>query len=340
MSKWYVTRIHIYIKREDCILKEAQELLKRTLEERNCHEGVTAESICVELVNRKTGQATSRDELLVVAEGVSVVAGESPVVIDESSVVIDESPVVTDESSIVADESSVDANGLLVITDDAQVARSLAKSGIPVLGILHRANKEDSFSGVDYLAEGLEGIDAEFCEQIYRRYHKIPWDIVETKRCLIRETIVQDVDSFYEIYSEPAITEYMEPLFEDRDEEIEYTKSYIKNVYEFYGFGMWTVLDRGTKEIIGRAGVSYREGYETAELGFMIGKKYQRQGIAYEVCSAICDYMYKNYEMEELLIFIEPQNTPSILLAKKLGASLHKRQCMGKCDAYIMKLPR
>jgi RimJ/RimL family protein N-acetyltransferase len=102
-------------------------------------------------------------------------------------------------------------------------------------------------------------------------------------------------------------------------------------VYEFYGFGMWTIVLKDNGEVIGRAGVSYREGFEHPELGFMIGTKYQRQGLAYEVCSAILEYMHENYEMEEILIFIEPQNTPSILLAKKLGASFYKEQCMGKC---------
>ena len=182
--------------------------------------------------------------------------------------------------------------------------------------------------------------EEEFFQNILKRFLGMPWDILETKRCLIRETAVEDVDAFYELYEDEEITRYMEPLFEDRDEEIEYTKSYIKNVYEFYGFGMWTIVLKDNGEVIGRAGVSYREGFEHPELGFMIGTKYQRQGLAYEVCSAILEYMHENYEMEEILIFIEPQNTPSILLAKKLGASFYKEQCMGKCDAYIIRIPQ
>jgi RimJ/RimL family protein N-acetyltransferase len=182
--------------------------------------------------------------------------------------------------------------------------------------------------------------ELDFFEGVLKRFLGLPWDILETDRCIIRETTVEDVDGFYELYKDKEITEYMENLFEDREEEIEYTKSYIKNVYEFYGFGMWTVLDKATGEVIGRAGVSYRDGYELPELGFMIGKKYQRRGLAYEVCSAILKYMRDNYAVDEVLIFIEPQNTPSILLAKKLGANLYKEKCMGKCDAYIMKIPQ
>lgn len=228
----------------------------------------------------------------------------------------------------------------LYVCDDSAVARELYLQGKYVVALLTNNNDGQDFSFCSYAIMDAKECEADFFEGVMKRFLGEPWEILETGRCLVRETTTEDVDSFYELYKDEEITRYMEPLFEDRDEEIEYTKSYIKNVYEFYGFGMWTIVEKNTGKVIGRAGVSYREGFEHPELGFMIGKNFQRQGYAYEVCSAIVDYMYENYEMEEILIFIEPQNTPSIFLAKKLGATLYKEQCMGKCDAYIMKLPR
>lgn len=228
----------------------------------------------------------------------------------------------------------------IYVCDDSSVARKLHTQGKYVVALLTNSNSEQDFSFCPYAIMDAKECEAAFFEGIMKRFKGEPWNILETERCLVRETSVEDVDAFYKLYEHEEITKYMEPLFEDRDEEIEYTKSYIKNVYEFYGFGMWTVVEKNTGKVIGRAGVSYREGFSLPELGFMIGKNYQRQGYAYEVCSAIADYMYENHEMEEILIFIEPKNTPSIFLAKKLGAFFYKEQCMGKCDAYIMKLPR
>lgn len=228
----------------------------------------------------------------------------------------------------------------IYICDNSKIAGQLQSERKNVVALLTDENRGEDFSFCKYAIMNARECELAFFEGILKRFLGLPWEILETERCLVRETTVEDVDVFYELYQDKEITEYMEPLFEDRNEEIEYTKSYIRTVYEFYGFGMWTVLDKHTKEIIGRAGVSYREGFELPELGFMIGKKYQRQGLAYEVCSAIGTYMHHNYDMEELLIFIEPQNTPSILLAKKLGAKLYKKQCMGKCDGYLMKLPQ
>lgn len=229
---------------------------------------------------------------------------------------------------------------MLIVCDCGLIAKQLFEKGYNVIALLNEENNGQDFSFCKYAIMDPAMCEPEFFEGVLKRFLGLPWDILETKRCLIRETTVADVDVFYQLYSDKEITEYMEPLFEDVQEEIEYTKSYIKNVYEFYGFGMWTVVEKNTGEIIGRAGVSYREGYELPELGFMIGKKYWRQGYAYEVCCAILDYMHENYDMEEIIIFIEPQNTPSIYLAKKLGANFYKEKCMGTCDAYVMRLPR
>ena len=227
----------------------------------------------------------------------------------------------------------------LYVCDDSKVAKTLCEQGENVVALLTDENSNQDFSFCKYAVMDAAECEYEFFEGILRRFLGLPWDILETQRCLVRETTVDDVDSFYELYKDEEITKYMENLFEDRDEEIEYTKSYIKNVYEFYGFGMWTVLEKASGEIIGRAGVSYREGYELPELGFMIGKAYWRQGYAFEVCKAIADYMHENYEMEQIQIFIEPENTPSISLVKKLGAYLYKEQCMGSCDCYLMNVP-
>ncbi len=227
----------------------------------------------------------------------------------------------------------------LFVCDESKIAKSLLTNGQNVVALFTDENKTEDFSFCKYAIMDAAFCELAFFEGIWKRFMGLPWEILETERCLVRETSVEDVDVFYELYKDEEITRYMEPLFKKREEEIEYTKSYIKNVYEFYGFGMWTVVEKASGEIIGRAGVSYREGYELPELGFMIGKAFWRQGYAYEVCRAILDYMYENYEMEQILIFIEPQNSPSIHLAKKLGAYLYKEKCMGNCDGYLMKLP-
>lgn len=135
----------------------------------------------------------------------------------------------------------------------------------------------------------------------------------------MRETTVEDVDDFYRIYAETSITEYMENLFADRDEEIAYTRDYIEKVYAFYGYGMWTVLEKESGAVIGRAGIIWREGYDVPELGFVIGVPWQGRGYAYEVCKAILLYAKEELLMEQVQALVRTENEKSLRLCEKLG---------------------
>lgn len=207
----------------------------------------------------------------------------------------------------------------LYITDQEEIYAALTEEGRYVIPYYHEGNRGAVFPGAIYAVECLEEVEETSLEMAYRRLAGLPWEILRTERCMIRETTVEDVDSFYRLYEEPAITEYMEPLFEDRDEEIAYTKTYIEKVYGFYGYGMWTVLKKNSGEVIGRAGISWREGYELPELGFVIGVPWQRQGYAFEVCTAILAYAKTELSMEQVQALVQPGNKSSLDLCEKLG---------------------
>lgn len=158
----------------------------------------------------------------------------------------------------------------------------------------------------------------DYLEEMYRRTHRIPLYERTTKRCLLRETSETDLDAFYEIYRDPSVTAYMEDLFPEREREEAYTASYRENIYEIYGFGIWTVIRRDTREIIGRAGISFRPGYEDPELGFVIGARWQRMGYAFEVCSEILTGA-RERGFDRVLALVQPYNAPSRTLCEKLG---------------------
>lgn len=206
----------------------------------------------------------------------------------------------------------------LYITDSESTYHVLRQQGKYVLPYRHEANCDADFAGALYVIEQIEEVGYETIDMAYRRLAGLPWEIMTTKRCIIRETTEEDVDSFYLIYAEEEITKYMENLYANRDEEIAYTRDYRDKVYGFYGYGMWTVL---TKEgtVIGRAGISWREGFDLPELGFVIGVPWQRQGYAYEVCSAILSYAREELGMTQIQALVMLGNAKSEALCRKLG---------------------
>nr|WP_300788406.1 GNAT family N-acetyltransferase [uncultured Acetatifactor sp.] len=224
--------------------------------------------------------------------------------------------------------------GVLYLTDDAGTARGLREAGEAVLIYLHPGNRDQDFSGFLFAVEDPEELEPEYIERAYRRLKGLPWNILRTARCLIRETIPEDVESFYQIYSHPAITEYMEGLYPEVEEERQYVRDYIEKVYTFFGFGVWTVIERETGAVIGRAGFSYREGFDEPELGFIIGVPWQRRGYAEEVCRAVLAYGWSALEFRQVQALVEPENIPSVRLCEKLGFRKDENVNVGEKEYY------
>ena len=216
--------------------------------------------------------------------------------------------------------STSDVKGdFLYITDTPEHFDILKLWGYYVVAIIHDYNKNVTFRNVSYLIEGLEGLEYNYLDKVYRRMSGIPWDILETERLYVRESTVKDVDDFYRIYKEPSITYYMEDLFEQPDMERIYMKNYIKRIYGFYEYGMWSVILKETGEIVGRAGLSVRDGYDLPELGFLIEVAQQGKGLATEVCRAILDYARDELQMDGVQALVCAANVPSLALLRGLG---------------------
>ena len=137
----------------------------------------------------------------------------------------------------------------------------------------------------------------------------------------MRELELSDLDALFSMYAEPGMTDYMEGLYE-YEEELEYQKAYIENMYRFYGYGMWLVFEKKTGTLIGRAGVEHREELNgDMELGYAIRTSFHHQGYAYEVCQAIMQYAREVLQVHLVHCLIQKENALSEKLAIKLGFS-------------------
>ena len=217
------------------------------------------------------------------------------------------------------DQKSEEKEGQLWLTDDAACAEKLSQLGLPFLVLFHEKNRQESFSCAKFAMELSEELDEEYLEQVYRRCKKIPWDIVETKRCLVRETTVDDMEQLLEIYKDPQMTRYTDHFCPPNVDAGQYIRDYVSNVYEFYGYGIWTILCRETGKVIGRAGFSLLPEEEDPQIGYMVGVPWQGKGIAAEVCEEILKYGKEVLLFERVNALIDKRNKASIALCKKLG---------------------
>ena len=165
-------------------------------------------------------------------------------------------------------------------------------------------------------------LDPEFEKRDALRKAGIPVEIARTDQLLIRETIDSDISELYRIGTDQAVRKYIVPMQPTLEEEIVYTKAYVRHMYAFYDFGLWTVLEKdayGQERVIGRAGLFPSERLAgQIEMGYMIAPECQGNGFGKEAAETVLRYAFNVLDLEEVHLFAEKENKASVKLAETL----------------------
>ena len=178
-----------------------------------------------------------------------------------------------------------------------------------------------------------------YLRRIWCKNQGEPVLIAETERLLIRESIAEDAEAFYELYQDEACRKYLErpPVEEcsNRAQNIKeyerYIVDYQKGQYGFYEYGMWSVVEKESGRCVGRAGVELQDvgkaGGQTGAsgemeklcLGYAMLPQFRHRGYATEACRAILAYCKECEYGEPVYVKIDEDNEASKRVAGKLG---------------------
>ncbi len=95
--------------------------------------------------------------------------------------------------------------------------------------------------------------------------------------------------------------------------------------WSLYGYGTFMVRERGREEIVGNCGVfhSWRglgEDFDDKpEAGWILAESAFGRGIAHEAMTAALAWFDREHGPREIVCMIDPENAPSLKLAKRLG---------------------
>jgi HAD superfamily hydrolase (TIGR01509 family) len=218
-------------------------------------------------------------------------------------------------------EMGVSKNECIIIEDSCNGTVAGVSAGIPVLGYVNEHSGNQDLSKAFLLIEGFEEIDFKFIENTYKRANNIPITIAITKRLLIRELSVNDIPSMYEIYQNPEVKKYITDIDDYLENEIERHEAYVKNVYNFYGYGLWGIFSKDSDQLIGRCGIQHTivNNREEIELGYLLDVNHWGFGYALECTKAVIDYAFSKLNMTRIIAIIDPLNERSIKVASRIG---------------------
>ena len=211
----------------------------------------------------------------------------------------------------------------LCITDSGAILRDLAGQGAAVCAYRHGANEGEDLRGADYILMEPQWVDADSLTKIWQRQRHLPWSILETERCLVREFVPDDLDGIYALYDEQA-SRFLEPPSDDRAKEREILCSYIEKMYPLCGYGHWAVIGKESGELIGRMGFSFRPaewaGPEIdACFGYLLRADRRGRGITGEVCRALLEYGFMQLGFEVIGADASVFNSISVKILKSFG---------------------
>ena len=150
--------------------------------------------------------------------------------------------------------------------------------------------------------------------------------ILETDRLILRRLLLEDLDALFVLYNDPEIRQYFPEgtlTYEETKEELEW---FLNGHPEHPELGLWATIHKETGQFIGRCGLLpwTIEECDEVEIAYMIAKDYQRQGLATEAAQAILQYGFEKLGLSRLICLMDPANSASQKVARKIGMTLEK----------------
>jgi ribosomal-protein-alanine N-acetyltransferase len=149
---------------------------------------------------------------------------------------------------------------------------------------------------------------------------------LETERLILRDLRITDVDSMFELDSNPVVHKYLgnTPITNK-----EQAKIYVLDVIKQYnerGIGRWALIHKETNEFMGWSGLRHYNENEAFngftnfyDVGYRLIPKYWGKGYATESGKAAIDYAFNTLKLETVYGITEMENEASHKALLKIG---------------------
>lgn len=247
-----------------------------------------------------------------------------------------------DTFNLALKELGVSSKETVIVEDSCYGVQAAKAAGCVCVGYVNPNSGNQDLSNADVLLESFENVDQRFFKNVLHRSLGEPITIASTKRLVVRELGLNDVKDMYTIYKDPQVTQFIPDIDDYLKVEMEKQAAYIRNVYSFYGYGIWGVYSKTTKQLIGRCGIENQmiDGKEEITLSYLLDRHHWGYGYALECCHAVFTYAKKELNISRIVAVIDKRNKRSLSTAKHLGMEQEKEFIHKGIDSalYVINL--
>lgn len=140
---------------------------------------------------------------------------------------------------------------------------------------------------------------------------------IPTTQGYLRPLTIHDLRAFHAYRSLPEVYKYQS----FKPQNLQHTRSFIlRQPLQFNTIDTWfqLLIINYQEQIVGDIGVHFLT-HQSVEIGVSIHPRYQKQQYAYTSLMSLCNYLFKAYQKQQIVAYVEPNNLASIHLIKRLG---------------------
>jgi ribosomal-protein-alanine N-acetyltransferase len=144
--------------------------------------------------------------------------------------------------------------------------------------------------------------------------------MIETVRLFLRPMRADDQDELLATFGDPCVMAVFGAAPFGPSEMKRWIDRNLEH-QERYGYGLFSVLHKADRRLIGDCGLEHREIGDApeVELGYDLCSDYWNQGLATEAATAVRDYAFGDLQLPRLVSLIRQGNTASARVAEKVG---------------------
>lgn len=173
---------------------------------------------------------------------------------------------------------------------------------------------------------------------IVGRVNASPVPRLQTARLLLREWQTSDFEAHAAMTADPEVMRYLGGVL-DRAQSWRQMALHAGH-WALRGYGNWAVERTTDGALLGRAGLWNPEGWPGLEVGWKLARHAWGQGYATEAARAAMDWAWTVLDAERLISLIDPDNTPSVRVAERLGLQPLREETVNGRRAAVFGIER
>lgn len=160
--------------------------------------------------------------------------------------------------------------------------------------------------------------------------------VLETDRLVLRRLTIDDAEFMLGHLNDPSFHRYIgDRGVRTVEQARQYLIDRVMASYEQFGFGIYMVELKDSREQIGTCGLLKRDGLEDVEVGFALLPQFWSKGYAVEAAQAVMEYAHKELGFTRIVAIANPGNDRSFKLLEKIGLKFERMIRLSEGDPEI-----